>query len=417
MAIMGFNAKIDRIMDDIVHVTRGSVTTNRPSYSAFDSEAREYFLEAFEKLGLSVSVDGAGNIRAAMAGRAPELSPVLTGSHIDTVKNGGRFDGLVGSVCALECIRVFRENSYIPKRNVEIIIFAEEEATNFDITLLGSKLLTGKLAPADLMRIFNDEGESADAVIRRAGFDPDRIGGEVLKKDDVYAMIEMHIEQGPVLDKLGIPVGVVERIAGMETYRVVFRGVRGHAGTVAMQDRRDPMIGAAEIIMGMKKAAESAETGTAVATVGKITARPGAANIIAGEVEFYVDIRDVCDASVEYLAAELSTLVDSTAQKYGLSAEVFRVAKSPAVSLDHEVVDTIYDAASSLGIECMYINSGAVHDTAMMAGVTRTGMIFVPSIVGASHCPEEDTDAADILTGANVLIETIRRIAEEGGKP
>jgi len=449
-------------MRDIDHVTGGSVVTNRPSYSESDAETRKYFRSAFKELGLCVSVDGAGNIRAAMAGREPDLAPVLTGSHIDTVKNGGRFDGLVGSVCALECVRVFRENGYVPRRNVEIIFFAEEEATNFGITLLGSKLLTGKLTPEDLKSILNDEGDSADTVIRRAGYDPSCFGGDhrfdhdhghdhernndhdhshdfcddhdhdfdndhehyfdhdhshnfdhgVLKQGDVYAMIETHVEQGPVLDKLGIPIGVVERIAGMETYRIVFKGVCGHAGTMPMPDRHDPMIGAAETIIGIKQAAETAESGTAVATVGKIAARPGAANIIAREVEFNVDIRDAYDESVERLSDVLNSLVEKTAEKYGLTVEVVRIAKSPAVALDPEVVALIHSAALDLGIGSMYINSGAVHDTAMMAGITRAGMIFVPSVGGASHCPEEETRAPDILNGANVLIETIRRLAE-----
>jgi len=409
---MTFKADIDRIMKDIDRVTGGSVVTNRPSYSESDTATRKYLLSSFEELGLSVSVDGAGNIRAAMAGREPELAPVLTGSHIDTVKNGGRFDGLVGSVCALECLRVFRENGYIPRRTVEIIFFAEEEATNFGITLLGSKLLTGKLTPEDLKDIFNDEGESADIVIRRAGYDPDRFGHGVMKQGDVYAMIEMHIEQGPVLDKLGLPLGVVERIAGMETYRVVLSGVCGHAGTMPMPDRHDPMIGAAEIILGIKHAAETSEYGTAVATVGKIAARPGAANIIAREVEFYVDIRDAYDESVERLSGVLNSLIEKTAGKYCLTAEVVRIAKSPAVALAPEVVALIHSAALDLGIDSIYINSGAVHDTAMMAGITQTGMIFIPSIGGASHCPEEETRASDILNGTNVLIETVMRLAE-----
>ena len=410
---MEFKANIDRIMGDIASITGGSITTNRPSYTIADAVARNYFFDIFEELDLSVSVDGAGNIRAAMAGREPELAPVLTGSHIDTVKNGGRFDGLVGTVGALECVRVFKENDYIPKRGVEIVIFSEEEATNFGVTLLGSKLLTGKVTPNELREIISDDGESADSVIRNAGFDPGEFNKKILTQGEVYAMIETHIEQGPILDRRGVSIGAVERIAGMETYRVVFRGVCGHAGATAMADRHDPMIGAAEVILEMKKVAENAESGTAVATVGKITARPGAANIIAREVEFNVDIRDAYDSSVTMLAGNLHILVERIAQKYGLEGESIRIAKSQAVALDREIVDMIQSVSQSLGISCMRVNSGAVHDTGMMAGVSRAGMIFVPSIDGASHCPEEDTKASDIENGVNVLIEIIKRLAEE----
>jgi len=410
---MKFKANIDRIMGDIVYITGGSVETNRPSYSIADAMTREFFLKAFEELDLSVSVDGAGNIRAAMAGREPGLTPVLAGSHIDTVKKGGRFDGLVGTIGALECVRVFKENDYIPRRGVEIIIFAEEEATNFGITLLGSKLLTGAIKPKELKEIYSDDGESADSIIRQAGFDPSSFNKKLLERGEVYAMIETHIEQGPRLDKQGVSIGAVERIAGMETYRVVFKGVCGHAGTTAMADRHDPMLGAAEVILEMKKIAESAESGTAVATVGKITARPGAANIIAGEVEFNVDIRDAYDMSITMMAGKLHMLVERIADKYGLTAESVRIAKSPAVALDREIVSMIQDVALELGVSCMRVNSGAVHDTGMMEAVTRAGMIFVPSIAGASHCPEEETRETDISNGVNVLIETVRRLAEE----
>jgi hydantoinase/carbamoylase family amidase len=228
-------------------------------------------------------------------------------------------------------------------------------------------------------------------------------------------MVELHIEQGAVLDRLGVPVGVVERIAGMETYRVMFRGVSGHAGAMAMNDRRDPVVGAAEVVLGMQKAAKTAGTGSAVATVGKFTARPGAANIIAGEAEFYVDIRDSDDASVGRLAETLYSITEGSARRHGLTADIRRIAKSPAIALDPGVVGLIDQSAHELGVPRMRIYSGAVHDSVMMAGVTRAGMIFVPSVGGLSHCPEEETRAADIEAGANVLLEAVRRLAEERG--
>ena len=429
---MSFSVNINRIIGDIDAVTGGAAACTRPSYGAADAEARAYFFRAFEELGLEVRTDGAGNIRAAMKGKEPELAPVLVGSHIDTVNNGGRFDGLLGVVCALECLRIFKEKGHVPRRNVEVVIFAEEEASNFGVTLLGSKLLTGKLAPASLKGIFNDARQSADDVIRNAGFDPSRFAeadeteasernddddesghaSEILQPDEVYAMMEMHIEQGSVLESSKVSVGIVENIAGMETYRVVLTGPSGHAGGTPMANRKDPMVAAAEIILCVQKAAEGADSGTAVATVGKLSVRPGATNVIAREVEFFVDIRDSNDASVEELADSLKFFTESIGGKQGLTTDVCRISKSLAIGLDGDVIETIDRAAKDLGTPGLHMYSGPVHDAGMMAGVTRVGMIFVPSIGGLSHCPEEDTRPTDIETGANVLLETVKRLAE-----
>ena len=400
---MAFAVNINRIIGEIDAATGGTAACTRPSYGAADAKTREYFLEVFGELGLDVHVDGAGNIRAAMKGKEPGLAPVLVGSHIDTVRNGGRFDGLLGVVCALECLRIFKEQGHVPRRNVEIIIFAEEEGSNFGVTLLGSKLLTGKLSQAALKELVNDAGESADAVIR----DYDK-----LQPGDVYAMVELHIEQGPILADLKIPVGVVENIAGMETFRVTLTGTSGHAGTTAMANRKDPMVGAAEVILCMQKAAEKADGGTAVATVGKLTARPGATNVIAREVEFFVDIRDTDEASIDGLAMSLAFFAETAAEKHGLVAEVSRISKSAAIKLDSDVIKTIDQVATGLGINAKHMNSGAVHDAGMMADIAKVGMIFVPSIGGLSHCPEEDTRPSDIEIGANVLLETVKRLAE-----
>lgn len=407
---------VKRILNDIENIAgiknqEYPFGCTRHSYSKEDKAAREYLHEEMSKLGLGIKTDGMGNIRASLPGKDPSLAPVLVGSHIDTVTSGGKYDGLVGVLSALECIRVIKENNLEHKRSVELIIFAEEEGSNFGITMLGSKALVGKLTTESLHKIKNDRGQSAYEVIKEAGYNPDLLGENIIKKDDVHAMIESHIEQGGRLNSIGKPIGVVRKIAGMETYKVTFKGVSNHAGSTLMHDRRDPMLAAADIIRAMNDAANKEET--AVATVGKMLVSPNSSNAIAGEASAFVDIRDVKEGGIGKLNKTLHKTAYAAAKKYGLSVDIDLLAKSEIVKLSDKVISIIEGAAEKCSIDYHKMNSGAVHDSVMLAEVTDVGMIFVPSVEGKSHCPDEFTKENDIKVGAELMLEVIKEVSNE----
>lgn len=408
-------ANIQRILHDI-HVVANAGTSppfrgcTRHSYSEADHAARAYLQNIFRELDLTVSVDGVGNVRARMAGRNAALKPVLVGSHIDTVTDGGRLDGLLGVICAIEVVRTFRDNQIQPERSLEIVIFAEEEGSNFGVTLLGSKSMVSILDARDLHTIVNEKGENAHDLIRRAGYEVDAQPDSVLRPGDVAAMLELHIEQGGVLEHIDCPIGIVQSIAGMRGYKIVLEGVSNHAGSTPMYLRHDPLLGASEIILKANEIARQAGNNTAVATVGKVICHPNASNAICGKVELYVDIRDVDEDGLRTVSEQLLQVVAAVGEKYVLSATAELIGHSDIVRLSPELIGLLCRSASALELPYHYMNSGAVHDAVMMTTITKVGMIFVPSISGLSHCPQEDTRAQDIQAGCNLLIEAVHRL-------
>ncbi|CCQ96534.1 N-carbamoyl-L-amino-acid hydrolase [[Clostridium] ultunense Esp] len=408
---------IRRIENDIENITKITATPQmgctRFSYSKEDKQVREYLLKELEGLRLKIKIDGVGNIRAKYVDGNEDKPSIMFGSHIDTVANGGKFDGLTGVISALEVMRVIKENNLSLKNPVELIIFAEEEGSNFGITMLGSKVLTGKYGLEDLKKIENDEGISSYEIMRNFGLDVENIGNDVLKKDEVKAMIELHVEQGGILDSEKIPIGIVKAIAGMKTYKVSLKGVSNHAGSTPMDLRNDPMVGASEIVTYLEKVAKEKGLPSTVATVGKIHCQPNMPNVISGEVDFYVDIRDVEADGVETVVKELEKKTEEIVLKRGLKAQIELVGESDSVRLSTKVIEAIEKSALEKGFEYKIMNSGAVHDSAMLTELTEVGMIFVPSINGRSHCPEELTDLQDIKLGCDLLLNTVIRLANE----
>lgn len=412
-------ANINRIMEDILflekipHSSYPSGCT-RHSYSKQDMEARKYILDQCETLGLDMLVDGVGNIRARYTGESTDIDdvkPVLIGSHIDTVTSGGAYDGVVGVMCALETIRVIKENNVVISNPIELIIFAEEEGSNFAGTLLGSKALIGNLTVDGLKEIYNDAGKSAYDVIKDAGFEPDKMPNQIINEGDIKAMIEMHIEQGDFLDSEGYEIGIVQAIAGQRTYKIQINGVSNHAGSTRMISRNDPLVGASQVISQIQKEALSYEDKTAVATVGKILAYPNSTNAIAEHVEFYADIRDVDEKGIVEISDNLERLIIEACNEHGLTYSIELLAESPVVRLDKDIIGLLSDKAKQSGANYTLTNSGAVHDSVMLAGVTKVGMLFVPSVKGLSHCPEEYTKQEDIEKGCNILIDAVIELA------
>jgi len=409
-------ANIERIKNDIDIVTSFNRTPGngctRFSYSEEDRKAREYLINEMKKLGLEVKIDGVGNIRGKYNPMNSNYPSVMMGSHIDTVLNGGKFDGLVGVVSALEVIRQVKDNQISIQKPLEIIIWAEEEGSNSGITMLGSKAMTGKVKAEDLKEIKSFTGESMYDLMKEFGLDVDAIDSQVFRKDEVEYLIELHVEQGGILDSEGLSVGIVKAIAGMKTYKVTLEGVANHAGSTPMYLRNDALVGASHIITYMEDAAKNKGLGTTVATVGKIICEPNVPNIIPGKVVFYVDIRDVEEEGKDIISKELIEKVKENANLYNLKYDIELIGESPVVKLSEKVIDTIEKIAIERSYPYKVMNSGAVHDSGMFADLTNVGMIFVPSIGGRSHCPEELTRFEDIKLGCDLLLETVIRLAQ-----
>lgn len=409
-------ADFDRIKSTIEFISQfNSAHTkgiSRFSYSRDDLKVRKYLIDICNKAGLKVRVDAVGNIFARYEGSEPDLAPVVSGSHIDSVKNGGIFDGIVGSVGALECALVMKENGYIPKRPYEVVFYAEEEGSNFQVPVMGSKILTGKLGISDLKNMKNLSGETAYDVIKNAGFNPDNIPQDVIKKGDIKASIELHIEQSVRLDLEHHTIGIIQGIAGCQWYRVTFKGKQNHAGATPMNLRQDPMCAASECISKVKDMAKST-TSTAVATVGFIEVEPNIPNAIPAEVSFTVDIRDISNNSMDEIAEKLKKEAMEAAKNNGCEVTCECGANSNAIEIKEYMTKNMKEEAEKLGLDYVLMPSGAVHDSNYMAEVTDVGMIFVPSIDGRSHVPEEKTDFNDIKLGTDLLLNTILRLTAE----
>ncbi|MHB8063983.1 MAG: M20 family metallo-hydrolase [Ruminiclostridium sp.] len=388
----------------------GGPGISRFTYSDDDLKARKYLLDICNQIGLQVRVDAVGNVFARFEGRDPSLPPILTGSHIDSVKSGGAFDGIVGTVGALECVRVMKENNYIPKCPIEVVFFSEEEGSNFKVPVMGSKVLVGKLGIDDLKCIFNSDGISSYDMAKNAGFNPDNIPNDVLKKGDIKAMIELHIEQSVRLDMEHHTIGIIQGIAGLKWYKVSFKGKQNHAGATPMNLRQDPMCAAAECIAKVKHIARSIND-TAVATVGQIEVIPNIPNAIPAEVSFSVDVRDISKAGIEGIVEKLLMTASVAAQENGCCYTADCTATSEVIEIKPYMVETMEVIAKEHKFDYILMPSGAVHDSNYMAEITDVGMIFVPSIDGRSHVPEERTKFEHIKVGADLLLYTLMKLS------
>lgn len=405
---------IERVKRDLYTISQYNRTPGegytRFSYSPEDAKTREYLMKEFINFGLKVTVDAVGNIRARLEGMDSDAPVIMSGSHIDTVLHGGMFDGLVGTIGALEVVRTIIENKIKTKNPIEVVIFSEEEGSNFGSTTVGSKAMIGKYGVEDIKELKTNEGISMYEVVKNFGLEPEKIVDYVLKPEEIKAMIELHIEQSVVLDLENIPIGIVEAIAGIESYEIVLTGVSNHAGATPMHLRHDPMAAAAKVITAIERIAKESNSFSTVGTVGKIICEPNIFNVIPGRVLFTLDARDVNPKGIEELVQGTEKILNEVVQTYGITASMKRISESKVVEIPSEIVHIIEESADELGILYKRMNSGAVHDACILAEITDVGMIFVPSINGCSHVPEEKTGFTNIKIGCDLLLNTILKL-------
>lgn len=359
--------------------------------------------------GLEVRRDAVGNLFGRLPGK--RLGPaILTGSHLDSVPNGGNYDGPAGVIAGLEAVRSLRQQGLVPELPIEVACFMGEEGSRFSYGLLGSSVLAGTFPYAEVESIRDQEGVSLAEALREYGGDPEALPSAAAPGGAYAAYVELHIEQSGVLESRGLPVGIVSGIAGMRELRGVIRGRAEHAGACPMDLRRDPMPAAAEVILEAERAAR--ESGpTTRATVGFITAQPGASNVIPADVTLTFDIRDLDAARRDACVERVKAAFAAICQRRGLTYELHLEHTSVPIHCDAGVMQSMEAAARHLGLEPTQLPSGAVHDGANIASLCPVGMIFVRSRDGLSHCPQEYTSPEDLAAGTRLLAETLWRLA------
>ncbi len=368
----------------------------------------EFVAGLMRDAGLAVRRDAFGNLYGRMEGSDPALPAVRTGSHVDTTLNAGRYDGVVGVLGAIEAVRGLRDRGL--RRAVEIVAFAGEEP-RFGTGCIGSRAVMGDLSRADLARLVDRDGVSLASALARAGFDPDAIADAVWDPASVHAFVELHIEQGIVLESSGEQIGVVTAIAAPHDLRITLRGAATHAGATPMALRHDALAGAAEAMVELEKLAVGSPSGTTVGTVGVLRLQPGAINVVPGEVELDVDVRDSDAAARQAVVDGLLAAVGVLAGRRGLTAIVDEIVRDEPASCAPAVVAAADAACAALGVSARHMISGAYHDALILARKVPVGMLFVPSAGGISHHPDEHTDREDIDRGAAVLGEVLATLA------
>jgi hydantoinase/carbamoylase family amidase len=377
-----------------------------PTYAA----ALERVAGWMEEVGLAVRLDAVGNLYGRWAGSEPEAPRVLTGSHVDTTLNAGRYDGVVGVLGAIEAVRRMRERGATPRRTVELVAWAGEEP-RFGTGCVGSRAAAGALSRDDLDVLRDRAGVSMAEALRDAGFDPDRLAEAELDPAGVHALVELHIEQGAVLEASGDEIGVVTAIAAPHDFTLVLRGAATHAGATPMGLRRDALTGAAEMVLVVERLARASASGTTVGTVGVVRARPGAINVVPGEVALDVDVRDSDAAARAAVVEGILVAAREVAADRGLGLDVVPIVEDAPVACADEVVTAVEAAAAEEGALARRMISGAYHDAMILGARVPIGMIFVPSKDGISHHPDEFTASADLDRGVRVLAGALERLA------
>lgn len=406
-------AALNRHIEELAAISEAPApVVTRVLFSAADLAARRYVRELCAAAGLETRIDPAGNEFARWTGTNPALPPVASGSHIDAIPNAGRFDGVVGVLGALAALRDLRRAGFQPRRSLELIVFTAEEPTRFGLGCLGSRLLGGAMEPAAAASLRDRDGRTFDDWRTGAGCHGD-LAGVRLTASAYHAFVELHIEQGPLLERQGIDIGVVEKIAAPSALRVRLEGEGGHAGAVLMPDRHDALLAGAEIALAVERAALESGSPDTVATTGIFRIAPGAINSVPARAELEIDLRDTHLPTREAARAAIERAVADAASRRGVRCELETInADAPAIC-DPRIVALIIDQTRQLGVSSATMVSRAYHDTLFMARVCPVSMIFIPCHRGYSHRPDEFASSDAIQKGVSILAATLAALASE----
>ena len=396
-----------RLMDHLMALAefgknpQGGVS--RVAYSDADRLGRGYVLDLLKAARLDSRIDAAGNLIGKRSGADNNLKPLLIGSHVDSVPEGGNYDGAVGSLGAIEVAQTLAENNVTLRHPLEVVIFQNEEGG-----LIGSRAIDGELTEKEL-DLVSRSGKTIRDGIKFIGGDPDKLTEVRRNKGDIAAYLELHIEQGGTLEAEKINIGVVEGIVGINWWDVTIEGFANHAGTTAMNNRQDALLAAAKFIEAVNRVVTSVP-GRQVGTVGRITALPGAPNVIPGKVVLSLELRDLDAAKIKMLYDKIYNEAQEIAKASKTKFDFKEINVNIPAPTDPRIRSVINDAARELGLSTKLMPSGAGHDAQDMARLGPVGMIFVPSVGGISHSPKEFSNPTDIANGANVLLHALLKL-------
>jgi N-carbamoyl-L-amino-acid hydrolase len=373
---------------------------SRVAYSDADRAARTTVMDWMRAAKLDPKIEVAGNIIGRRGGSDASLKPLLFGSHIDSVPEGGNYDGDVGSMSAIEVAQTLAEHNVVTRHPIEVVIWQNEEGG-----LFGSRAVSGQLTPAELKTV-SSSGKTVEQGIAFIGGDPSKLDQAKRRKGDIAGYFELHIEQGGTLDTAKVDIGVVEGIVGIKQWEVTVTGFQNHAGTTAMNNRHDSLLSAARFVEMVNRVVTSVP-GRQVGTVGRIQAFPGAPNVIPGKVVCTLELRDLDDKKIDTLYARVREEATKIGGQNGTQFAFTELHVNVAAPTDPRMQGFVTNAAKSLGLSTRLMPSGAGHDAQAMAQLGPVGMIFVPSVGGISHSPKEFSRPADIVNGANVLLRAV----------
>lgn len=389
---------------------------NRLAFSRADLRARQLLVHKMEILGLDTRVDEIGNVFGRLSGEANRShAPVLVGSHLDTVPGGGRFDGALGVVAGLEAAAVVREYIDLTHYPLEIVSFSCEESSRFGRGTLGSGIVAGTWDPDEILLLSDAQGRKLADVLRRVGLDPAEVRSARRRPGDFTAFLEIHIEQGRVLEEMDIKVGIVDTIAAPTRIRLSIAGQADHSGATPMSLRRDALTGAAEVILAVERLSRSMSG--VVGTVGTVRVQPGAINVVPGQVELGIDIRATVGSDKRLVVDRLHQEIEQVSHERELAASLDVLTDEEPVALDPRMMGILERSAEDGSISSIVMPSGAGHDSMHMATICPTGMLLVPSVDGISHHSSEWTELDDIVAGIQVLVDATIQILVDGVTP
>ena len=390
----------------------GETGTCRPAHTTLEKQGFEIAGSWMKEAGMSVRIDNFGNLIGRLEGKNPELPVLMMGSHLDSQPYGGRFDGVAGVLCAIEVVKTLNENGIVPERSIEVISFADEEGWRFNKGLFGSRGILGKLEEGELERT-DAAGITRSQALKDFGCDITKFNESEYKLGSIFCFLELHIEQGPILDMANKPIGVVSGISGPLWWTVKLKGMAGHTGSVPMPIRKDALVGAAEIIIAVNEITTQVPGNPTVGTVGTLNIFPASRNIIPEEVTFTVDLRDIDLDRRNRYEKQLRDRIETICTKHQLTYEISEDTKSDPRYCADWIKEIIHAECQKLNLDEIELMSGPFHDALALSYACDYGMIFVRCKDGISHNPLEYSSYEDLTIGANVLLGTVNQVLKK----
>ena len=409
MSGIDFKVNGKRLLETLNLISRIGITSNgseRTAYSIKEIRAKETLVQLMKRAGLSISIDGVGNIFGKTQGTGPAL---MMGSHIDSVPGGGRFDGVAGVASALEVAQSVLEQAIPIAHPLEVCGFSAEESSRFGLGTMGSAIMTGELNAGHIMGLKDRHGTSLEQALARLGLTEKDVNRSRRRPDDLLGYLELHVEQGPLLEMSSKKIGIVKAIAAPTRMRICFLGRADHSGTTPMDLRRDALVAASELVLAVEEICRR-QVSQVVGTVGTLNVKPNAMNVVPGTVEAGVDLRSISSQQKREARQLVMNRATEIADRRQLEVEISILREEEPVVLDSEMVSLLEEVCISMNIPYMVMTSGAGHDAMNMSKITKVGMIFVPSYMGLSHNPDEWTDLNDVVLGANCLMQAALRL-------